>query len=342
MAESRAMYDEFGNLVAAGAVQDVEEGDAPLRDVPSVEFNVPFPAVGRAFYVRYHSRPAGVPDAWRSMTKTFMDTKPPAWLECESFCPSWWPQECYHSRRLTVNAFVDGTIAPDWDDLGGGSDLAVFIDELGEGVHLYAYVTDLYDAANAAKWVDYDGDMRCGRCRQSGVYVVGSGGRSAFVDSRLERSLSLIMDGDWTSVAGYPNVRFPKMAACSRVGSALSCLYADSSYGMLGRCSRTPAVHAIRTMALSPYHIPIHPVENCFFSLFRECCDGNGSSVGPLYAGQIVATGILDPDERKLCSILGRRWLAARDGHIHIVATKEEATYRADLAGKFGDEAVDN
>lgn len=279
----------------------------------------------------YDSRPTGVADAWRSMTKTFMDMESPPWLESKSFCPSWWPSDCYHGRRLTVNAFVDGTIAPGCDDLGGGSNRAVFIDELYRGVHLYAYVTDLYDATNSAIWIDYDSIISCERCRRSGIYVVGTDGRSAFIDSRLECMLSQVMEGDWTDVADYPYIRFPKMSACQRVGSSITYLRDDDSYGMLGECSKLSNMDAIRTMALSPFHIPLHPIGNCFFSIFRECGDGDGASLGPIYANQIMSSELLDADEHKLRSVPGGKWLAASDGHIHVVKSWDEATHRVDL-----------
>lgn len=116
----------------------------------------------------YRATTINVSGAWRSVSKAYVDVYPLPWLLEDAFCPSWWPADGFHGNKQTVNAFVDGTLAQTWDELHGGSDRALLVEELDNEVYLYAYATDVYDEANTALWVDTESVTRDPRVPEVG------------------------------------------------------------------------------------------------------------------------------------------------------------------------------
>ena len=102
-----------------------------------------------------------------------------------------------------MNEFVDGAEASEWDDLQGGGDRAFLIKELEGGVLLYSYVTDIYDEANCAIWMDIESILSDLICRRAGVYVVGSDGRSALIDATMKKALGSVAECTTLVIHGH-------------------------------------------------------------------------------------------------------------------------------------------
>lgn len=342
MAEARAICSEFVSLVHGGQVRLVDRQPPRGTTLPSVVFDLPILASEGEVLDGREPRQLSIGSAWRSMTRAFRDVEAPAWLSTTFFCPVWWPHEAFHGRRLTVNAFLDGSIAPAWDDLCGGSDRAVLIGDLCDRIQLYAYVTDLYDEANYAIWLDGESIMRCPQYSRAGAYIIGTDGRSAFLDGVLAAELQRVDAGRELHVIGYPSIQYPKQEACRRVCFSLSHLRPGDSYGQLGRNSRMSTVQAIRTMAWSPFYIPLHPMGNCVLEVFRDCSDSDGFALGPISHDQIVAGELVDAFGDKLRTTLGEKWLSIDGNHIFTVPDKALAAPRTSLNDKYGKESVDS
>lgn len=99
----------------------------------SVLLDVPIPALQGEALLGYVCREVRAGEAWRTTAKSIVCSCAPPWTYKLAICSSWWPLHCYHGRRQTVNGYVDGTLSPDWDDLGGGSDTTVRLGKTSRG-----------------------------------------------------------------------------------------------------------------------------------------------------------------------------------------------------------------
>lgn len=336
IAAATDMYAEFTRLVSAGDVTLYEEAGRRPDTSPAVLFDSPIPSAEGAKTLGWRARPVQVGDAWRSTAKTFLDACAPPWLNSFLLCPSWWPERGYYGRRITVNAYVDGDKSPDRDDLAGGSDAAVRIGTIPGGTVMFAYLVDLYDTSNTAIWVDAERKCTGEGTGHLGAFVVGADSHSGFLDERMRRLLSRVSSPKMIQVDRYPRVRFPKMEPCRKMSVCLNNPKSQNGLGWIAMASQMAVNGVVRTIALSPYCLKLSPEGNCLFSLFRKCCEVGGRAVGPISAAQILDSGLFSKADFFLRIALNDKWVVARDRHLEVAPSWEQATAKELLEGRYG------
>lgn len=333
---ARSLFLEFLDLFEEGFITlDDGAGSTVRGRAVRISFDAPIPSLGRTMLDGRKSHPLDTSTIWRSEMKAIIGQPGPVWLEGYAFFPHWWPTSYYCGSRRTVPAFVDGPLGAVHDPMGCDAEDVVSLATTPRGIHIYGYISDVYDRTNAGVWVDYEAIDACHACAARGAYVVSTDGRSAYIDAQLVADLQQVDPGQMTIPDLQQSGKYPVFSMCRALGEATANPRLNT-YAKLGRACFVGAPGIIRTIALSPFHLKLRPDGNCFFEIFRECLDEDGLSYGPVPAELVRQSWLLSRNPVFLRTALSLLALQVDEEHIRVCDDILNASTWTDLRGEFG------
>ena len=334
----RRIFEQFKTLVRNGEVQLYERIGGIPRDGVPVLFDTPIPANEGEALLGAQSREVDTGGALRTVAKSIPCTCAPPWTRKFAICPTWWPRHCYHGARLTVDAYYDGTLAPEWDDLGGGSDHVTEVGMTPGGLRIFSYIVDLYDRTNSAIWIDEGMAWMQEGVRVSNCVVVGSNGHSGYMDRTMHTNASKLLRPTIFTIYDINVMRFPKFESSRRASASTQNNKCESEgLAWFSRACKMTVPSAIRSLALSPFRLELNSMGNCFFALFRECNSARGRVIGPISANMALQTDLFADYDLRLRTRTCGSWVKCAGAHMERTEDEQLATARHEMRGWFGE-----
>lgn len=239
-----------------------------------------------------------------------------------------------------VGAFLDGSELVSWGQFSDSSDEVVAMRQIKGGVVISAFVDDVFDTRVAGVWIDEDAIGSCEIARKCGGYVVGTDHRSSLLGGAATQSLGEFVESSKCSLEGKMTLRYTRFGACARIGRLLP-LKKVRNYPTLGSGSRMGVPRTIRTIALSPFRLPLSGRDNCIFELFRDCNSLEGRSLGKIDKIDLVDSGLLLKRSALMITAIGWRGIVVDGNHVRYAGQGETPSNICDVEGPFGLSDID-